>query len=528
MSSRRAWPVLLVLLGACKHPSAGPPADAVRVSVAWRGASSAEVERDLLEPLEAAAAALADVVAMRGTAAARARDARAARRSGRVDALAAAARAAVAAVAPQVPVDAEPAVVARVRRDRAVVIATMSAGDVSAADLAPRFAALRDRLETLPGVDAVDVCGAQEPAVRITLDPAAVVARGLDAAAIWATLRASAWDLPRGGRAASDELAVEVDALTQRLVAPGIAVGDVGVVSVVMPYACAAVTAAGAGALIEVALRDRAAAAEVRAALRAAGAVPLARPPTVGVGALVGEPREGFAATLIAAGATVVRIDRATSTVEVVLDVDLASPAGEATLVQVEALAAQEAATAIRWAGPDVRALEAVVAAPASAPAATAQVAARIAAEAGTWPVVTPRAVASRAVTIDRARAATLGLSVAAIAQVLGLAGDGELVAVAPGDRARREVRLAWPALDDAALLALPIRSAAGELRRVGDVVTFTSQVEPDRILREDRRRVEIYWLRVPRGASVDAARQLLRRALPDARVRPAEPPAGR
>ena len=131
-------------------------------------------------------------------------------------------------------------------------------------------------------------------------------------------------------------------------------------------------------------------------------------------------------------------------------------------------------------------------------------------------PRVDPRRAASREITIDRARAADLGVPVVAIADALRVAlGDATLSHVVDGPD-ELAVRVAWPP-GDAPHLDLTVASRLGAVP-LRDLVTVTEHSGPSAIVHRDRRRVVALWLRVPPGRRA-ALTRAVRAALPAATV---------
>ncbi|MBK9034513.1 MAG: efflux RND transporter permease subunit [Myxococcales bacterium] len=538
IAARRSAAIAAALaLAACGGGGApAAPPHAVRVEIRWSDAAPEAVERELLEPLEAATAGLGGVVGMRGVATDGVATLDLLVRAGdRVEAVAEATRAAAGALLPTLPTGAEAPVVTRRVRPAAVIAAILPAGDASAVELGARAAALRHLLERLPGVSAVDVCGLAEPELQLDLDPRAVVARGLDPAQISAAVRARATTVPAGRLAAPagrDALTIRtagagsVDELARVLVADGVHLQDVAQITLGVRTDCVALTPAGRAAILEVPVRARADLAAVLAALRAGGAQPFVGVPTVGRLTRPGaapDQLEALAATLIARGAAAVRVHPTPGTLEILVDADATTAAGDATLAAIEELAVEQQLDGVRWSGPGVRAVEAIVDAPDLERAlAEAAVAARTIAAAARAPVITPRIGETHAIGIDPDRAAMLGVPVAAIIGALRIAGGAVVTSVQGPDDAR-DVRLTWGDPDAVERLDLPVRTSTGATLPLRELVTISDRRAPERILHDDRRRAVVYWLRAPRGRTLSATRAVLAKALPGARVRTAE-----
>ena len=118
--------------------------------------------------------------------------------------------------------------------------------------------------------------------------------------------------------------------------------------------------------------------------------------------------------------------------------------------------------------------------------------------------------------TIDRVRAADLGVSVLAVADALRLATGAWLGRFTDGADAL-DVHATWPAGDD---LHLDLTVASPRLGAVPlrELVTVTAHDGPAAILHRDRRRVVALWLRVPPGRRA-ALTHAVRAALPAATV---------
>jgi multidrug efflux pump subunit AcrB len=168
--------------------------DRVAVVVPWPGASPADIEDAIARPVEDAVASIegldhvfGEIVEGRATLTlefVRGTD---------VDAALDEVQRAVAGVE-EIPDDAlEPIVT--VVRIQVPIIHVGLLGDITQLSLAEQ---LSDELRAIPGVKKVDINGAAPPVVRVDLDPAMLVARGLTPEAVGAAIQAAGQGLPAG------------------------------------------------------------------------------------------------------------------------------------------------------------------------------------------------------------------------------------------------------------------------------------------------------------------------------------------
>ncbi|MCZ2805270.1 efflux RND transporter permease subunit [Modestobacter sp. VKM Ac-2983] len=190
----------LVSAGSLKQeliPSLQIPAAAV--VAAQPGASPDVVERQVVLPLEQAISTVDGVVATTSTASTGLGTVTVELEYGSdLDRATAALQTAVSRVQAQLPADVEPQVLAGSLADLPVVqLAIAAPGDAAA--LSDRIeAAVVPLFEQVEGVRDVTVTGASEPRVQVTLDPAALAAAGIPAAAVTTVLEENGVVLPAG------------------------------------------------------------------------------------------------------------------------------------------------------------------------------------------------------------------------------------------------------------------------------------------------------------------------------------------
>lgn len=511
----------LLAIAACGGDAAGPPpAGAVRITVTWPGASPETVESALLTPLEQLAAGLPDVVRVDGQAAEGVAIVElAARTPAALDRLAEAARAALADAAPRLPTDAGAPMISKAQRTLPVlaIVPLPATDDPRRADARGRE--LARRTEVMNGVRAVDVCGRVDDQLQVRLDPLRLAAAGVTTTEFMTALRndavpAGRLDLPGSAttiRTTGAGLA-DLEALPLR---PGVQLRDVATIARAAIAPCVAHTPAGRALVVTVEASALPAARAVATALRDGGAEVLPARTVVGQVALPDAATDVDAAIgeLLEAGAAAVRVRREPPALEALV----AAGADERALAAIDAVAARRGLGAVRWAGRGVVALEALV--PADDLEAALTIAARGGAEltaAGHPARIEPRRTVTREVTIDRVRAADLGVSVLAVADALRLATGAWLGRFTDGSDAL-DVHATWPAGDD---LHLDLTVASPRLGAVPlrELVTVTAHDGPAAILHRDRRRVVALWLRVPPGRRA-ALTHAVRAALPAATV---------
>ncbi|WP_164701368.1 efflux RND transporter permease subunit [Modestobacter sp. KNN46-3] len=190
----------LISAGSLKQeliPSLQIPAAAVVAT--QPGASPDVVERQVVQPLEQAIGTVDGVVATTSTASTGLATVAVELEYGSdIDRATAALQTAVSRVQAQLPADVEPQVLAGSLADLPVVqLAIAAPGDTAA--LSDRIdSAVVPLFEQVEGVRDVTVTGASEPRVQIALDPAALAAAGIPAAAVTAVLEENGVVLPAG------------------------------------------------------------------------------------------------------------------------------------------------------------------------------------------------------------------------------------------------------------------------------------------------------------------------------------------
>ncbi|MCZ2839484.1 efflux RND transporter permease subunit [Modestobacter sp. VKM Ac-2985] len=190
----------LISAGSLKQeliPSLEIPAAAV--VAAQPGASPDVVERQVVQPIEQAISTVDGVVATTSTASTGLGTVTVELEYGSdLDRATAALQTAVSRVQAQLPADVEPQVLAGSLADLPVLqLAIAAPGDAAA--LSDRIEAVVVPLfEQVEGVRDVTVTGASEPRVQITLDPAALAAAGIPAAAVTTVLEENGVVLPAG------------------------------------------------------------------------------------------------------------------------------------------------------------------------------------------------------------------------------------------------------------------------------------------------------------------------------------------
>ncbi|KGH47084.1 hydrogenase expression protein [Modestobacter caceresii] len=190
----------LISAGSLKQeliPSLQIPAAAVVAT--QPGVSPDVVERQVVQPLEQAIGTVDGVVATTSTASTGLATVAVELEYGSdIDRATAALQTAVSRVQAQLPADVEPQVLAGSLADLPVVqLAIAAPGDTAA--LSDRIdSAVVPLFEQVEGVRDVTVTGASEPRVQIALDPAALAAAGIPAAAVTAVLEENGVVLPAG------------------------------------------------------------------------------------------------------------------------------------------------------------------------------------------------------------------------------------------------------------------------------------------------------------------------------------------
>jgi multidrug efflux pump subunit AcrB len=229
----RALLALTVLLVACRSPP--PSRTRVVVAVAWPGASPAEVEAGVLQPLEEALAQLPGVRRIHAEATP-AMGVLVLDTSSGVDEV----RARVDETSRRIPANAGPPSVQVVRATRTV---RWWLGAPTAAALAAASDDLRALVEREAGVTGVSVCGRPEDQVRVLLDPAHLAARQLTALDVVAAVE-------RTG-------AVRAEGVRDAPVTGGHRIGDVAMVEAALEPQCHA-WADRRGMLVTITLRPEA------------------------------------------------------------------------------------------------------------------------------------------------------------------------------------------------------------------------------------------------------------------------------
>jgi HAE1 family hydrophobic/amphiphilic exporter-1 len=197
----------LVSAGSLKQeliPSLQFPAAAVLAT--QPGASPDVVERQVVEPLEQAISTVAGVVTTTSTASTGLATVTVELEYGSdLDRATSALQTAVSRVQAQLPTGVEPEVLAGSLADLPVVqLAIAAPGD--AAGLADRIdTAVVPLFQQLDGVRDVTVTGASDPRVQIALDPAALAAAGLPAAAVTTVLQDNGIVLPAGSLTSGEQ-----------------------------------------------------------------------------------------------------------------------------------------------------------------------------------------------------------------------------------------------------------------------------------------------------------------------------------
>ncbi len=517
-----ALAALAAFIGCGGDAPAGPPPGAVRITVTWPGASPEAVERELLTPLEDATAGLPGVARVDGRAVENVAVIELAARSpAAVERLAAAARDAVSTALPRLPADARPPMITRAWRTPTVLAIVPLPATDDPRRATDRGRELQRRTEVLEGVTAVDVCGLVDDQLQVRLDPARLAAYGLTATDLLAALRANT-ALP-AGRIDATGVATTIRTTGAGLadleglpLRDGVRLRDVAVLERAAVASCVGHTPAGPGLIVAIEVRSPATARAVAAALRDDGAEVLPPQTVVGLVALPDADADvdAIAGELLRAGAAAVRVRREPPALEVLV----AAGVDERALAAIDGIVARRGLGAVRWAGRGVVALEALLpAADLDVALTTGERAVAALTAAGYPPLVDPRRAVSREITIDRARAADLGVPVVAVADALRVSlGDAPLSHVVDGPD-ELEVRIAWPPGEEPHL-DLTVTSPRVGAVPLRDLVTVTAHSGPSAIVHRDRRRVVAVWLRVPAGRRAALARAI-HDALPTATV---------
>ena len=187
-------------LGVREYPAVDPPI--VTVQTSYRGANPDVVASQITEPLEKAINGTPGI----RTLSSESREARSSitvefTLDSNIDTAANDVRDRVARVARELPVDASPPEVAKADADSSPILFLSLASDkrsiLEVSDIADRI--VRERMETIPGVAAVNVFGEKRYAMRLWMDPVKLAVHGLTAADVQAALNTQNIDLP-GGR----------------------------------------------------------------------------------------------------------------------------------------------------------------------------------------------------------------------------------------------------------------------------------------------------------------------------------------
>lgn len=369
-----------------------------------------------------------------------------------------------------------------------VYVAVETSGTIASASLlADRV--LRPRIERIPGVGAVEVCG-MESIVEVRVDPTALAASGVSLAAIERALRAPSDSVP-AGRVGAVELRVGADSHASvaalgdlPLAADGttrLALRDLATIAdAVRPRRCTAYREGEAIAALRVSLDPPLAGeAQGRIAeeLAAAGLPPDVRALAITDAVYVWRARaassdpemtDRFARALSrSSGAPIVLADTAASELAVAVS-PLAEDAIEIRIGEIPGLALLSTPRALArvWVrGPDREVLEPIVARARAALEALGACAAPLAAP--------PRPMLD--VRVDRERAAAYGVLPEDVARVIALAHGLEVSVLALDDRTLPVVlRLDVDAADPSAIHGL----ALGRVR-VGEVSTIELGLAP-------------------------------------------------
>jgi multidrug efflux pump subunit AcrB len=508
----------------------------VTVHVEAAGFAAEEIEREIAMPIERALAGLDGVGRVRSVSQA---DAATVTLTLKPDATADAVRAAVhaqlGALARTLPSDVTPVIMADVAA-RAQARRFVVTGDLDGLTMRATARRIAADLARVPGVAHVELCGGQEPAVTITIDPVRLAARGLtvDAVAdgVWALnegiVPGLRWRVAGPG----------IEEFARVRIAPGVVVGDVATVALdgMRPDCDAAEVGGGpsllgavlprrgaAGDEFDAALRDRLAAAQaslpvgVRVELRALTRVVL-------VGTAAAEP----ASTVTLAGrqlaAALADVRRAgpvyvqapvPAVVGAPVELELLLP--RAGGPELAAALAAVPGLRVRSLGDDERTRGTAIVTGHDLEVA-ARVAGDLAALARGVPGVLQADVVwtmtpEQEIEPDRARLAEAGLTAAELTRTLAVAVDGLTVgAVQQGD-ARMPVRVRLgdaPLKDPAALADLQLITPTGSIR-VADVATIRIAGQPHAITRIDQLRAIEVELRF---AEPTAPREALSRAM--------------
>jgi len=184
-------------LGADLFPSANTPV--VSIHAVYPGAGSADIEKDLIKPMEDAVAGLPAIDKLRSV-------------SGegygyiiiqfsmgaKTDSAVLDVQKAIDAIAENLPADATKPVVRKYDMNAQPMMAISIFGDLPYEDLRSRADELRKRLENVPGVGQVRLIGAAERELDITVDRAAIDAYGIGITTLVGALRANNVTLPVG------------------------------------------------------------------------------------------------------------------------------------------------------------------------------------------------------------------------------------------------------------------------------------------------------------------------------------------
>ncbi|MCC6994891.1 MAG: efflux RND transporter permease subunit [Deltaproteobacteria bacterium] len=483
------------------------------------GAGVSEIEHVLLQPMEDAAALAKACLGQEGLAREGRAEVRCRVARGGEDAARQALHQAAATLQRQLPAAAEQWLTAPAAPTRLRLMLSSAAHPLL--QLGEVAQMLRHRLEALPGVTGVTVCGAPEPEVTIEVDPARLVQYGLGLRAVDEAMRALAVDLPAG------RLDVRSGTLSIRTPGKPHTMEELGELTLASPLAVrvrlrdVALLRDGAGRTSCVARRG--AGAVVALEVHARAALPAARVADVLRGVPAGVTVEQLhevaaevwmhgvgAAGTAEAGAEAVDADfaagRAVAALAagedvVLVTIDLA-PALELGRMQVQLSHgrpphAPEAAVLRALAPPGWRArvgrgTRVVVSGPSEVLADAAELLrAPLGAVAGAGGVYQPgRPVAELRMELDRAALARTGVSVAEVAETLAWSGEGRIVGsiLEPGGESRA-VRLRVEGGREE-LLRLPMQAAGGVQVPLGELVRVTQGEAPVVIEHRERQRV--------------------------------------
>ncbi|MFN3597229.1 MAG: efflux RND transporter permease subunit [Rubricoccaceae bacterium] len=206
-------------LGVREYPVVEPPVVSVQTNL--RGANATVVENQVTEPLEASINAIDGIRSLTSTS----REGRSTIRvefelGADLDAAAAEVRDRVSRARQQLPPEIDEPVVSKADADGQPVVFLNLASDryslLELTEIAENFFA--ERLQTIPGVAAVDIWGARRYAMRLVMDPARLAAYNLTPADVRTAVQRQNLELP-GGRIEGDQVELTIRPLT-RLATP--------------------------------------------------------------------------------------------------------------------------------------------------------------------------------------------------------------------------------------------------------------------------------------------------------------------